>query len=69
MSTARSHKRTHGADEEQWFAEAATHFRTIKNAWRNYAMHGRDAYDEPRAKAIFESVKAFMQHLATRLSE
>lgn len=62
-------RHSHGAADEQWFSEAATHFRAIKNAWRNYAMHGRDTYDEARARVVFDSVKAFMQHLATRLSE
>ncbi len=62
-------KRTHGAEDEQWFSEAAAHFRVIKNAWRNYAMHGRDLYDEERAVEIYDSVRAFMRHLSTRLKE
>ncbi len=62
-------KKTHTPDEEQWFSEAATHFRVIKNAWRNYAMHGRDTYDEERASAIYDSVRAFMRHLASRLKD
>lgn len=62
-------KRTHGADDEQWFAEAASHFLHIKNAWRNYAAHGRAHYDEEKASEVFYSTKALMRHLATRLSE
>jgi hypothetical protein len=65
-SVARS---THGADEEQWAAEAASHFRALKNAWRNHAMHGRSFYDEARAMEIFEAVRALMRHLASRLKE
>lgn len=62
-------KRSHGAEAEQWAAEAATHLRFVKNAWRNQAMHPLEKYDEDRAVVIFESCRAFMQHLATKLSE
>ncbi|RGP39054.1 hypothetical protein [Pseudotabrizicola alkalilacus] len=62
-------KRSHGAEAEQWAAEAATHLRFIKNAWRNQAMHPRQTYDEERAVAIFESARSFMQHLSEKLSE
>ncbi|HEX5183529.1 MAG TPA: hypothetical protein VFW19_10300 [Allosphingosinicella sp.] len=62
-------KKTHGAEEEQFAAEAITHFRAIKNAWRNHAMHAREKYDEERAVAIYDSVRSFMRHLATRLRE
>lgn len=56
-------------DWEQWAAEAATHFRFIKNGWRNHAMHARQAYDEARAREIYDSVGAFLKHLAGRLRE
>lgn len=62
-------KRTHGKEAEQWAAEAGTHLRFIKNAWRNHAMHPLEKYDEERAVAIFDNARSFMQHLATRLSE
>lgn len=61
--------RDHGAAGEQWAAEAASHFRAIKNAWRNRAMHGRDFYDQERATEILEAVRALMRHLAGRLTE
>jgi hypothetical protein len=62
-------KSAHGADAEQWFAEAATHFRFIKNAWRNHAMHVNERYTEDEAETILQHTKAFMQHLATKLSD
>lgn len=62
-------KKTHSPEEEQFAAEAAAHFRAIKNAWRNHAMHAREKYDEERAVAIYDNVRSFMRHLATRLSE
>src|SRR4051812_31350538 len=51
-----------GADEEQWAAEAASHFRAIKNGWRNRAMHGQETYDEERATQIYEAVRALLRH-------
>lgn len=62
-------KRTHGDEGEQWAAEAATHLRFVKNAWRNHAMHPKEKYDEERAVAIFEHSADFMKHLAKKLSE
>ncbi len=62
-------KRSHGEAEEQWAAEAATHLRFVKNAWRNHAMHPRATYDEERALAIFETSRSFMKHLAEKISE
>ncbi|CAM8622654.1 hypothetical protein [Sphingobium sp.] len=62
-------KRTHSGGDEQWYSEAASHFRIIKNAWRNHAQHLHERYDEERAVAIYESIRAFMRHLATQLSE
>ncbi|WP_444464235.1 hypothetical protein [Rhodobacter capsulatus] len=62
-------KRSHGAGAEQWAAEAATHLRFVKNAWRNQAMHPRQTYDEERAVVIFDNARSFMQHLSERLSE
>lgn len=59
----------HGTAEEQWAAQAASHFRAIKNAWRNRVMHGRDVYDEERATEIFEAVRALMRQLSGKLAE
>jgi hypothetical protein len=62
-------KGTHGTDNEQWYSEAASHFRLIKNAWRNHATHCRISYDEEKAQEIFESVRSFMRHLSTKIAE
>src|SRR5690606_12080358 len=64
--------KTHGKgwkEEQQFCSEAATHFRLIKDAWRNHSMHVRASYSEEKAEEIFGSAKALMRHLATRLSE
>ena len=56
-------------EDIQFFSEAATEFRHIKDAWRNYAAHGKDRYDEERARRIYSSVRSFMMHLSSRLKE
>jgi hypothetical protein len=54
-------------DEQQFGSEACTEFRHFKDAWRNHAMHVRQTFDDERSRAIYEHVRAFMAHLATRL--
>ena len=56
-------------EDEPFFSGAASHFRIIKNAWRNHAMHGKDKYTEQEAEDIYGSVRSFMQHLSEHLSE
>ncbi len=68
-STREVGKRTHGAEAEQWAAEAAAHLRFVKNAWRNHAMHPSEKYDEQHAVAIFDNCRGFMSHLAEKLTE
>jgi hypothetical protein len=63
---------THGPswrEDEPFFTEAATHFRMVKNAWRNHTMHVKATYDEARAKSVLNSVGDFMNHLSSRIEE
>jgi hypothetical protein len=63
---------THGEqwrDDEQFYAESATHFRMLKNAWRNHTVHLKNTYDEDQARVILTSVSDFINHLSTKLSE
>ena len=73
LNQIESRLRQRGASQdegwEQWASEAATHFRFIKNAWRNHAMHARGSYDEARANEIYGSVGSFLRHLAIRLQQ
>ena len=55
--------------QQEFYAQAASHFWVLKDAWRNYTMHVRGFYTEEQAERIFENVKGFMQKLAERLSE
>ena len=56
-------------EQQEYYAQAASHFGILKDAWRNYTMHSRGFYTEEQAERIFENVKGFMQKLAERLSE
>lgn len=51
---------------EQFYSEAATHFRFVKDAWRNYAAHGHASYDEIQADKIFRNTRDFMQDLSRK---
>lgn len=55
--------------DEQFYSEVAIDFRYFKNAWRNHVMHVRNSYSEESAMEIFNHVRSFMQHLATRHAE
>lgn len=49
---------------QEAFAQAASHFGVLKDAWRNYTMHTRGKYTEDEAELIFLNVRSFMQKLA-----
>lgn len=51
-------------DRNRFLNEAASQFRYIKDAWRNYASHGKATYDENTSKAIWDHVRGFMTSLA-----
>lgn len=55
-------------DVLQFYGEAAKEFAYFNEAWRIHAMHGRGAYDPNNARSIYEHVRHFTDHLATRLS-
>lgn len=56
-------------EQQEFYAQTASHFGILKDAWRNYTMHVRGFYTEEQAERIFENVKGFMQKLAGRLHE
>lgn len=56
-------------EQQKFYAQAASHFGVLKDAWRNHTMHARGRYDEGEAEAILRNVQGFMQKLATRLHE
>ena len=56
-------------EQQEFYAQAASHFAILKDAWRNHTMHVRGKYTEDEGERIFDTVKAFMQKLAERLQE
>lgn len=63
------HSRAATKDEIAWFSDTATHFRYLKDAWRNFATHGKDRYDKDEAARIYNNVRDFMIQLSSKLSE
>lgn len=55
--------------DREFYSRAALEFKFFRDAWRNHTMHGRGKYGDVQAEEIFDHVKAFMVHLATRLQE
>jgi hypothetical protein len=55
--------------DEQFFSTAVANLRAVKDAWRNPTLHVGSYYDAARARDVYSAVRAFMRHLATRLSE
>lgn len=55
--------------DELFFSNATANLRAVKDAWRNPTLHVEINYDEERALEIFNAVKAFMRHLATKVTE
>jgi hypothetical protein len=53
----------------QFLSEAAKEFSYFKDGWRNFVAHGHDKYDDPKALSVLEHTRAFMNHLASQLSE
>jgi len=55
--------------DDEFFSAATANLRAVKDAWRNPSMHVGSIYDNERALDVFNAVKAFMRHLATKLCE
>ena len=56
-------------DQQEFYSQAASHFRILKDAWRNYTAHARGKYDDREASDIVVGIRSFMEKLATRLHE
>jgi hypothetical protein len=56
-------------DEREFYSQCASHFRVLKDAWRNYTAHARGKYDAEEAHDILTNVRGFMQKLSTKLAE
>jgi hypothetical protein len=57
------------AKDDSFFASAIAMLRAVKDAWRNPTMHVENIYTEEQAEDIWNAVRGFMRHLATKLKE
>jgi hypothetical protein len=55
--------------DKQFYAEAAITIDNMRRAWRNPTMHVDRSYSIERAAEIRDSVRSFMNHLTTKVSE
>lgn len=55
--------------DETFYCQATANLRSVKDAWRNPTMHVKQDYDQEQALSVFNTVKAFMKHIAQKLSE
>jgi len=56
-------------EQQEYYAQAASHLGILKDAWRNYTMHSHGECTLDEAEQIFDNVKSFMRKLAERLNE
>ena len=54
---------------EDFYTEATARLRSVKDAWRNPTMHVDKKYTPDEAQDIYNAVRTFMRHLATKLKE
>lgn len=55
--------------DPDFFSEATARLRSVKDAWRNPTMHIQKKYMPDEAQDIYNAVRTFMRHLATKLAE
>jgi hypothetical protein len=54
---------------DAFFSTAIANLRAVKNAWRNPTMHVEKTYSDEEALEIWNAVKGFVRHIATKLDE
>ena len=55
--------------DEAFYVEATARLRSVKDAWRNPTMHVDKKYTPDESQDIYNAVRTFMRHLATKLKE
>jgi hypothetical protein len=50
--------------KQEFYAQAASHFGILKDAWRNYTAHARGRYTEQESEDIMNATRAFMRKIA-----
>jgi hypothetical protein len=57
------------AADDAFFSDAVANLRAVKDAWRNPTVHIGISYDSEKASEVWNAVRAFMRHLASKLRE
>ncbi len=55
--------------EEPFFRDVHANLFAVKLAWRNPTMHIVNSYTPDMAEEVFNAVRGFMRHIATKLSD
>ena len=55
--------------KEPFFRGVHSHLDSVRLAWRNTTMHVEQQYTPEMAEDVYNAVRGFMRHLATKLSE
>jgi hypothetical protein len=55
--------------DKQFLDDIRAQFRPIKDAWRNYAVHGKAHYNEPQARKIYQVVGSMFSDASAKLKE
>jgi hypothetical protein len=55
--------------DESFYSNVTANLRAVKDAWRNPTMHVERNYTDEEALDVWNSVRAFLRHIATKLSE
>jgi hypothetical protein len=53
--------------QEHFFRDVLAHLHAVKVAWRNPTMHIVNFYTPDQAEEVFNAVRGFMRHLASKL--
>jgi hypothetical protein len=56
-------------EDDAFFSSATANLRAVKDAWRNPTMHVEQHYGEETALDVWNAVRGFMRHLATKLRD
>ena len=55
--------------DDTFYSIATGNLRAVKDAWRNPTMHIEQNYNEETALDVWNAVRAFMRHLASKLKQ
>lgn len=69
LQTKRLQRAVWWKGSNDFLAEASAKLHAVKDAWRNPTMHVGAKHTEEEAQEIFDAVRGFMRHLATKLNE